>query len=158
MGQKSLKIPSLILVFVIVVVSLAHFKQVGPEMQGGSFGTFPDACRLYCTRNCALVMHSQNACPEGVYLENQITYGSEIQAHFKAFKNGILQKHFIMSTSLVVADGSGLHSFANLLFLERFEELNGNYALFLPSVNGQLSAEPGLGLAKSSSCFLHIWE
>jgi hypothetical protein len=34
-----------------------------------------------------------------------------------------------MSTSLVVADGSGLQSFANSLFLERFEELNGNYAL-----------------------------
>jgi hypothetical protein len=44
----------------------AHFKQVDPEIPGGFFGPFPGACRLYCTRSCALVMHSQAACSEGV--------------------------------------------------------------------------------------------
>jgi hypothetical protein len=84
MVQKSLKIPSLILVLLVVVVILAHFKQMGPEIPGGSFGPFPGADRLYCTRNCAPVMHSQAAYPEGVYLEKQMTNGSEIQAHFKS--------------------------------------------------------------------------
>jgi hypothetical protein len=101
------KIPSLILVHLVVVVILAHFKQEGPEIPGGSFGPFPGACRFYCalneypfirffsthifycTRNCAQVMHPQAACPEGAYLEKQITNRSEIQAILKTFKNGI---------------------------------------------------------------------
>jgi hypothetical protein len=61
--EKKRKIPSLILVLPDVLVNLAHFKQVGPEIPCVSFGPFPGACRLFCPRNCALVMHSQAACP-----------------------------------------------------------------------------------------------
>jgi hypothetical protein len=39
---------------------------------------------LYAKLRTNLVMHSQAACPEGVYPEKQIANGSEIQSHLKS--------------------------------------------------------------------------
>jgi hypothetical protein len=93
MVQESLTTP-LFLVLLVAVVILAHFKQVGPEISCGSFGLFRGPCRLYCTRNCALVLHSQAASPEGVYLNEQNTMDRKSRHILEAFKNGILKTFY----------------------------------------------------------------
>jgi hypothetical protein len=94
--QKSLKIPSLIRVLLVVVVILAVLLQEAVQLALAA-GLVNDevvvllvivksgfivGLRLKLRTN--LVMRSQAAWPEGAYFEKLITNGSEIQEQFKS--------------------------------------------------------------------------